>query len=485
MLLRAKIAAVVIGLEGVAVSSLLQNTLNLAIVVSGLGLRSSAVRYIATSALDSPSTRSKLIRSLRGICWLTGITGSATLLLLAPLVSWHTFASSEYTNSIRLISIAILFETLAGGQLAILQGLRRIRELAKAGTLSAILSTAASLIIYSILGTTGIGLAILVTSAISLSLSIIYSRFVTIDYFYFSWKEFYSISRRLVALGIVLAGSSIVASATTYQATLSIRENLGFQAVGWYTAAFALSGAFVGFVLQAMGSDFYPRLSQLANDNQALNRLINEQTEIGLLVTSPGIMLLLAFAPAITTTLYTNDFENSIPLLQLFTLGCLGKVISWPMAYAYLAKGKGLFYGITEISFQIIHVILILVGISLYELKGAAMAFPALYLLYSPFMLISLYYQTNFRLSRSTRRAIFISALSTFLVFALNYTARTGITIIASLALISAYSIFSVRTLAIKTNSDSTNIIFLRKIPILKQLLACQFSPSKDDNTDK
>ena len=45
---------------------------------------------------------------------------------------------------------------------------------------------------------------------------------------------------------------------------------------------------YVGFILQAMGSDFYPRLTAVADDHAECNRLVNEQAQIGLLLAGPA-----------------------------------------------------------------------------------------------------------------------------------------------------------------------------------------------------
>lgn len=65
---------------------------------------------------------------------------------------------------------------------------------------------------------------------------------------------------------------------------------------GIYQAAWALSGLFAGFVLGAMGTDFYPRLTALIRDREAAVRAVNEQTEIGILLAVPWLLATLAFA---------------------------------------------------------------------------------------------------------------------------------------------------------------------------------------------
>ena len=82
----------------------------------------------------------------------------------------------------------------------------------------------------------------------------------------------------------------------------------GIESAGYYQAAWALSGLFAGFVLGAMGADFYPRLSGLIHDREAAIRAVNEQTEIGVLLALPGLLATLALAPWVIHAFYTKEF---------------------------------------------------------------------------------------------------------------------------------------------------------------------------------
>jgi PST family polysaccharide transporter len=64
-----------------------------------------------------------------------------------------------------------------------------------------------------------------------------------------------------------------------------------------------------------MGADYYPRLTGVAHDHAAVNRLVNEQTEIGLLLAVPGLLATLALAPWIIRLFYTSEFLPAVELL--------------------------------------------------------------------------------------------------------------------------------------------------------------------------
>lgn len=62
-------------------------------------------------------------------------------------------------------------------------------------------------------------------------------------------------------------------------------------------------------------------------------RLVNEQTEIGLILAVPGMPATLTLAPWIIHLFYTGEFLPASELSQWFILECLGRVLSWPLGF--------------------------------------------------------------------------------------------------------------------------------------------------------
>src|SRR5206468_2750440 len=94
----------------------------------------------------------------------------------------------------------------------------------------------------------------------------------------------------LLRLGFVFMSSSLMTTGAAYAVRIIILRKLGFEATGLYQSAWTLGGLYVAFILQAMGADFYPRLTASARDDATCNRLVNEQTLIGMLLAGPGVI---------------------------------------------------------------------------------------------------------------------------------------------------------------------------------------------------
>src|SRR5262249_4281552 len=154
--------------------------------------------------------------------------------------------------------------------------------------------------------------------------------------------------------GFAFMSSAMLTMGVAYATRVLLLRNEGFEATGLYQAAWTLGGLYVGFVLQAMGADFYPRLTASANDNPVCNRLVNEQTRIGLLIAGPGLLATLTFAPIVISLFYSAKFVGAVGILRWICLGTTLQVISWPMGYIILAKGKRNLFFWSEVAWAIV-----------------------------------------------------------------------------------------------------------------------------------
>ena len=126
---------------------------------------------------------------------------------------------------------------------------------------------------------------------------------------------------------------------TAYLTRIIVLRKINLEAAGCFQAAWTLGGYYISFILQAMGADFYPRLTAVANDHAECNRLVNEQAEVGLLLAGPGIIATLTFAPLVMQLFYASEFWPAVEVLRWICLGMTLRVASWPMGFILLAKG--------------------------------------------------------------------------------------------------------------------------------------------------
>ena len=406
-IVRTKALAVLLGPAGMGLAGLYMTATGLIGSVAGLGLNTSGVRQIAEAAGTQDETRiARTIIILRRVTLISGLLGMALVLALAPLLSRTTFGDHNHVFGIALMSLTLLFGGISAGQRALLQGLRRLRDLAASQVLGAGFGTVVSIALVWWLREQGIVPYLVAISAFSILLSWWYARRVPLQRVTVTWKETLVESRGLLSLGLAFTVSAMIVSGTAYLTRVLVQRQLGMEAVGIYTATWTLSSYYVGFVLSAMGTDFMPRLTAAANDHATMNRLVNEQTEMGMLIAVPGVLATLTLAPWVMKVFYSGAFVPGADVARWQILGVFLRVVSWPLGYMLIAKGKSLLFTLTELASGVVNVGLIFLCMKLWKLEGVGVSFALLYVFYTALMVVVAWRLTGFRWSATALKIL-------------------------------------------------------------------------------
>ena len=194
-----------------------------------------------------------------------------------------------------------------------------------------------------------------------------------------------------------------------YLIRITVLRKVGFEATGLYQSAWTLGGLYVGFILQAMAADFYPRLTAAADDNVVCNRLVNEQARVGLLLAGPGVIASLTFAPLVVALFYSAKFGAAVGILRWICLGTILQVITWPMGFIIVAKAKRALFVGCEVAWGIVSVALAWVCISYFGLVGAGISFFGSYIFHGVLLYAVVSRTSGFRWSRESAETCMIS----------------------------------------------------------------------------
>ena len=417
-LLRTKVVAILLGPSGIGLLGLYSNVRQMLVTLAGLGVSFSAVREIAKdSEAQDPHKIASTIISLRRICWLTGILGWVISAALCVPISRWVFDDQTHAYSVALLGAVIFLSIISSGQKALVQGLRRIGDLARIQGLSVVFSSIVAIGIYAWLREDGIVPALIAGAVMNLCVTWYFSRKIEVDYYPQAWSETVFNAKALLGLGAAFMWSILLMAFVDLVIRTLILRELNIEAVGMYEAAWAISGLFASFVLSAMGADFYPRLTQVEADHPEIVRLVNEQTEIGLLLAVPGLLGTLVFAPWVIQLLYTAAFSPAALLLPWLVLGVTGRVVSWPLGFILLAKGAKTHYAAVETVVKIPRVLLVLVLLKQFGLVGVAIALPINYLLYWAVVFIMTRRMVGFHYNSNCVRLLLIAGSFVFLTF--------------------------------------------------------------------
>jgi len=379
-MLRTKFVALLLGPAGIGLMGMFGTITGTIGSISSMGLTTSGVRQIAESyGADDEDRIARTVKTLRRTVLLTGTLGM--LITIGGCAWWSklTFGTTEHAFAIALLGFTILLEAISIGQSCILQGTRRITDIAKINVIGSIIGTLISIACFYLWGMAGIVPSLLLCSTARMITSWSFARRVAIKEIHLPWRESRIEVAQLLTFGLPIMLSGMGGALTAYTIRLILNQQFGIEGLGSYLAAFGLSGALVNFVLSAMGTDYYPRLIAVATDKKKIAVEVNTQTEIGLLLAVPGLAATLIFSPIIIDIFYTNRFEGAADILRWLVFGIFGQIIIWPLGFVVLAMGRSKVTLWAEALNDIVYISLIWLCIKQWGLSGAGIAFALLY----------------------------------------------------------------------------------------------------------
>jgi len=447
-ILRNKFVAVFLGPAGIGLMGLLGSMTSMVGTLAGLGVTTSGVRQIAEASGAGDHVRvARTVTTLRRIMLRLGLLGSALLAALCVPVSKVTFGTADHAGQIVVLSIVIAMTLVAEGQVARLQGFRRMGDVARAAVLGAVLTLTLTLPIVYVWRQDSVVALLLVASGSSMVSSWWYARRIPVTPVPMMWRETLREARPLLHIGLASMSSALMVAAIAYVVRLVITRQLGLGAAGIFQSAATLSSVYCGFILTAMGADFLPRVSAVAEDDASCNRLVNEQVEVGLLLALPGICATLAFSPLIVQVLYSTQFGLATEVLRWQVLGVFLRVASWPMGYLLIAKGKAQLYFWTELSYNLLYAALIWIGVRLWGLPGAGVAFFGVYIYYCLLMALVTRHVSGFAWSAANKRFALLAVPTVAIVFVCPLIFPSPWQFVAAAAVTTLAGLYSLRTL--------------------------------------
>ena len=373
-LVRNKFTAIFLGTSGMGLLALFNSTLSFLSSSCNFGIPTSGVRVVAES-----HSKVCLVRS---VCLLSALLGVVVCLVISA-----SFGASHSLHFLLLAS-TVFFTILAGGEMAILKGLGKLRQQAILASVLALLSLLFSVPIYGCFGERGIMAVLFLLAFSQWLLSFLSLRRVVPFRLRFS--------RRMLIDGlpmIRMGGSFVVSGMMASGAELLVRAFIGWQGnlsdVGLFNAGVTIVLVYAGMIFSVMDADYYPRLSAVGGSRKgteavkARNAIINRQLEVNVLLAVPVVLLLVVFLPYLLPLLYNRDFMGVLGMAQVASVGLLFKAIYLPIEYIPLSRGDAKVFLVQESCAVLLLVVSEIGGYLLFGLTGIGAGILVAYLLES------------------------------------------------------------------------------------------------------
>ena len=413
--LRAKIVAIELGATGVGILGIVTTTVVLAATALGAGLGVSAVRAVA-SCEDADGRRS--------VVQVAVARGSASLgLVAAPLVgiAWWWWGDLVLPDPIApvlapWVAMSVVAAIGTAGTSALLNGLGRIGALAISTALGSVLGTLVFLVAMGLSERWGLIAAFAAVPAATMLVGAT-----------MAWSTYPRRARvprqlwvpelgRLILLGLAVSSSIIFTNATQLAVRASVSHELGIVEAGYVQACLAVGGIYLGFVLTALGAEYYPRIARLRDDRERVNRAANDQMRVVLTLGGPLIVWVIVTAPWLLHILYDSDFSTGDTLLRLILMGDVFKLVGWCIGFTFLAQEARLKFFLAEISWNAFFLAVMLPLIH-RGTEVVGLAYLTAYFLYTLVSLVLARRETAFVMVSATRRAVmwvFFATATTF-----------------------------------------------------------------------
>ena len=379
-LVRNKLIAEILGPGGMGLASLFNSTVNFISQATNLGISFSAVKHVS-ELFDrgDEAAISRFVMVVRAWSLLTALLGMMVCIVAGPFLSGFTFSWGDHSLHFILLAPAVGLIAITGGETAILKGARQLRSLAVVQIYSVLAALFVSVPVYYVFNQSGIVPVIVLMALASMLLTIRHS------------YRLYPLRLRgadgllgqgmgMVRLGLAFVVAGVMGSGAEMLIRTFLNKASDLDVVGLYNAGFMLTVTYAGMVFSAMETDYFPRLSAVGSDVAKANLTVNRQIEVSMLIVSPMLAVLIVTLPVLIPLLFSSRFLPVVGMAQVAVFSMYLKAVSLPVSYITLARGDSLGYMVLEAVYDVVLVVLIVVGYRHWGLFGTGAALSLSYL---------------------------------------------------------------------------------------------------------
>ena len=373
-LVRNKFVALLLGPSGMGLVTLFNTTVSFISQSTHFGISTSAVRHLSEFPDDDSHPQIiHFVKVVRAWALLTALLGMLVCIVIGPFLSSTTFAWGDHSLHFILLSPAVGMLAVTGGETAILKARRRLRSLAWVQIGSVFAALFMSVPVYYFFGEAGIVPVIVMMAFVTMVLTV---------------RESYRLyplrlrgargvlgeGMEMVRLGVAFTLAGIIGSGAEMLIRSWLNVTGDLDVLGLYNAGYMITITYAGMVFSAMDTDYYPRLSAVNHDVAATNLTVNRQMEVSLLIVAPMLAFLIIALPLLMPLLFSPQFEPVTGMAQVAALAMYMKVLTLPVAYITLARGRSLAYLFLESSYFVAFVLLMMFGYEHWGLLGTGIA---------------------------------------------------------------------------------------------------------------
>ncbi|RZS91890.1 O-antigen translocase [Aquimarina brevivitae] len=348
-ILNAKIIAIFLGAEGMALMGNLKNFMNSLQSLSALGLYNGLVKYVAEHEKRSEALSKIMVTSL------------IIVLLIAFLLAPILYFGANYWNKLvfgGLTEYDLIFEVLAVATplyalnivaTAIINGYRKYKIYLSINIIVSILSLGVMLFLVVHYKLKGAFFAVLLTPI----LSFLFTGFILIFKLkivrFFHWGSFsFQFLKKLGGYSYMALLSAIFVPLLMIAIRNYIITVDGVKQAGYYEAMLRISGNYMAFLTSLITLYLLPKLA-VVTKAMDFRRHIFGFYKIIIPIFIGAFILIYLLRHHLVRLLFSKDFLAMLPLFKWFIVGDLLRIFAMVLATQFVAKRMLWYYTVTEL----------------------------------------------------------------------------------------------------------------------------------------
>jgi PST family polysaccharide transporter len=372
------------------------------------------------------------------------------------------FGTENYGIFIIIFSISFPLAVYPNTTSSILQGLKRIKQLAIINVLRSTISLFMIIPIVYFFRLEGAIFSVIIVTLVHLILNHYFlskedRKFVINNWFVFDTDIF----KKLFKYGV----TSLSVGTAYYLSHLILKilivGSLGLSINGIYQPVWALTMTYLTIVLSSMSAYSYPRLCELRSlydINEELNGIIR----VAFLIIMPAMFFLLVARKPIIMYLYSTDFLPATIYMPMQIFGDFFKLLFWALGMYLLPMKRLLGFIMLNILIDFLLVILAYFLIDIYQLHGVTVSFTLSHLIgfialliYSKKKIKFRFWPINFLLVMTSLTALILIVVSErYLTFGLHLAVGIFVLILWTIICIRKNEVLKLKSYLIITFSN-------------------------------
>jgi len=355
-LAKSKTIALLQGTDGIGLLGQFTSFQSLLGGIAALGLSLGLIKYVSQhfQAGDHAQVR-RFWSSAVTLTIVSSIVVMASMLIFAGPVSRVLVGNDSGVLYVRIVSLSVPLFALSTLYNGLINGARAIKSLAAMAVTGALgsLVIAAPAVYY--LGKDGV----IVQLALS-ALTLVFINFAVARRVFGRWQVSAKVAdfgRReagmLLKFGMFSLTTTLLIPAVMLFTQTFVIKTEGVSENGLFQAAWALFWLYIGFATASFSTYIFPTMSATESVGD-LTRQVDNSLRFLTVMTTPVSCAIVLFPTQILGILYTSEFSGAATLLQILAIATCFRVLSLPMAFAYVAKGHLKEYLLFEVSWHAI-----------------------------------------------------------------------------------------------------------------------------------